>query len=205
MKRLLQCLLLLGVIGIGVFLFFLFRNKNSEKKLEEIKKGWYIEIIYDSPINVRKEANANSAPLGVVKKGEIYKVLDIDLESSNTYFWYKIDFNGEEGWVASGRKRHWVNDYNNPTDIMTPEITFESNTYNVRSIDDINYKHLTVIEDKPNPKITHVIYHEKDKDQYWILYTITDAAGKSSSKMQRIIFEIKPDEDRVLDFKDYKK
>ncbi len=205
MKQFIRCLLFLGIIGIGVFLFFVFKNHETEKNLDEIKKGWYVEVIYNKPINVRKEADENSESIGKVNKGEIYKVLDVETEKSNIYFWYKIDFKGKVGWIASGKRNFWVNDYNNPTDIVTPEVKFESNTYYVRSIDDINYKHLTIIEDKPNPVITHVVYHEKDKDQYWILYTITDAVGKSSSKMQRIIFEVNPDESRVLDFLDYKK
>ena len=205
MKGVFKCLLFLGIIGLGVFLYFTFTEVKEKKEEENIKSGWYIEIIYDKPINVREEASAEAKSLGKVNKGEIYKVLDIDTESSKVYYWYKIEYKGKEGFVASGRKKFWVKDYNNPKDIMTPQITFESNEYYVRTIDDINYKHLTVYEDSTDYNISHIVYYEKEKDQYWILYTITDKSGKSSSKMQKIIFEIDPDEDRVVDFREYKR
>ena len=98
----------------------------SKKEIEEIKKGWYVEIIHDTPINVRLEPNSDAKSIGQVKKGEVYKALDVDNESSNTYYWYKIDYKGKEGWIASGRKIFWVNDYNNPTDIMVPHVYFDS-------------------------------------------------------------------------------
>ncbi len=205
MKGVLKCLIFLAVIGLGVFLYFTFTEVKEKKEEENIKNGWYIEIIYDKPINVRSEASAEAKSLGKVNKGEIYKVLDIDTESSTVYYWYKIEYKGKEGYVASGRKKFWVKDYNNPKDIMTPQITFESNEYYVRTIDDINYKHLTVYEDSTDYTISHIVYYEKEKNQYWILYTITDKSGKSSSKMQKIIFEIAPSSDQVKDFREYRR
>jgi len=208
MKNFVICVILLMLLAGGVGGYIFIKNYKEEKRIEKIKEGWYIEVIYDKPINVRTLPNAKSESLGTVKKGEIYKVIDVNLESS-TYFWYKIEYGKEEGWVASGRKIHWVNDINDPVDIAVPEIKFNDNVYRVVSIDDINYKHLEVIEDTANYKITHVVYHEVDPtqfiDQYWILYTITDGAGKSSSKMQKIEFEELPDESQVKDFFEYKK
>ncbi len=207
MKKAGICFLILFLIIGGVVGFFFGKKIIEDKKIAEIKKGWYIEVIYEDPINVRKEPNANSKSLGTVKKGEVYKVLDVNTES-NIYFWYKIEYGDKEGWVASGRKIHWVNDVNNPNDIAEPVIKFYDDVYKVVSISDINYKHLEVIEDTDDYTITHVIYHEVKPsefiDQYWILYTITDGAGKSSSKLQKIEFEEKPDESQVLDFKNYK-
>lgn len=209
MKRFLLCLLVLLLIGTGVYFYFVFSGHQEEKKLEEIKEGWYVEITYKTPINVRETPSSDAKSLGKVQQGESYKVYEVDTESSNTYFWYKIDFNGKEGWIASGKKNPWVKDHNNPEDIMTPQIKFEDDEVHFRTIDDINYKHLTVVEDKDDYEITHTVYHEVDKireiDQYWILYTITDGVGKSSSKMQKIIFDVKPDEDRVTDFQLYKR
>ena len=50
----------------------------------------------------------------------------------------------------------------------------------------------------------YIIYHEVKEydniDQYWIKYTITDKAGKETSKMQKIEFKETPDESQVEDF-----
>ncbi len=203
MKKFTIFLIIVLLVGGGVGGYFLVKNIREKARIEEIKKGWYIEITYDDPIKVRTEPSTSGKIWGEVKKGEVYKVLEINLEN-HSYFWYKIDFNGKDGWVASGRRNHWVNDVNNPTDIQVPEVKFEDDVYSVATIKDINYKHLEVIEDTDDYKITHEIYHEVDKsryiDQYWIKYTITDGAGKSSSKVQKIEFGTNPDESLVKDF-----
>ncbi len=208
MKKFGLCLLLLLIIGGGVGGYFYIKDMHEKDRIEEIKKGWYIEITYKEPINVRESTDTQSKSLGQVNKGEVYKVLEIDT-SKKTFYWYKIDFDGKEGWVASGKKIHWVKDVNNPNDIAVPEIKFDSDDYYVNSIRDINYRHLEIIEDTENYEITHKIYHEvkpeENIDQYWILYTIVDGAGKSSSKTQRIIFAEKPDESLVEDFSNYKR
>ena len=207
MKKLLVCILLLVAVGCGFGVYKYFGNIKEKERIEEIKKGWYIEVTYDQPINVREAASASSESLGKVNKGEIYKVLDINYESS-AFYWYKIEYGDIEGWVASGKKKHWVNDVNNPNDIATPVIKYYDDVYKVVSINDIDYKHLEVVEDTNIYDIKHVVYHEVDYsqqiDQYWILYTITDGAGKSSSKLQKIEFAETPDESKVLDFKDYR-
>ena len=199
----------LFIVVLGVAVYFGFKKIKNDKYIEEVKNGWYVEIIYNDPINVRDMPSTDGENIGKAKKGEFYKVLDIDT-SKKIYNWYKIEFKGEEGWIASGKKVHWVKDVNNPNDIAVPEIKYYENVYKVVSIDDINYKHLEVIEDTDKYEITHVIYHEVNSsefiDQYWIEYTITDGAGKSSSKLQKIEFEEKPDESKVLDFyNDYKR
>lgn len=207
MKNFFICLIVIIVLVGGVGGYIVFKNIKEEARLEEIKKGWYVEITNDY-INVRDDAHANANQLGEVHKGEIYEVLDMNFDNT-AYYWYKIDYNGKEAWIASRRKSPFVNDYNNPTDIAVPEIKFYEDVYKVVSIDDINYKHLTVVEDRDEYEITHVIYHEYKPseyiDQYWILYTVTDGVSKSSSKMQKIEFEEKPSEDRVLDFADYRR
>ena len=199
----------LFIVVLGVAVYFGFKKIKNDKYIEEVKNGWYVEIIYNDPINVRDMPSTDGENIGKAKKGEFYKVLDIDT-SKKIYNWYKIEFKGEEGWIASGKKVHWVKDVNNQNDIAVPEIKYYENVYKVVSIDDINYKHLEVIEDTDKYEITHVIYHEVNSsefiDQYWIEYTITDGAGKSSSKLQKIEFEEKPDESKVLDFyNDYKR
>ena len=194
------------IIGLGAY--FGIKQVMENKRIEEIKKGWYVEITYKEPIKVRDNYNTKGKEIGTVNKGEVYKVLEVNLDSK-IYYWYKIEYKNTTGWIASKRKSPWVNDVNNPTDIATPEIKFKSDVYKVRSIDDINYKHLTIVEDTDKYTITHKVYHEVKPaefiDQYWIVYTITDGAGKSSSKTQKIEFDINPSEDEVLDFSEYKR
>ena len=197
------CLVVGGIAG-----YFYMKDLKEKERIEEIKKGWYVEIIYEDPINVRDMPSTSGKELGQVEKGEIYKVLDVNMENSS-YYWYKIEYEDYvEAWIASGRKIHWVDDVNNPNDIAVPVIKYYDDVYKVVSIDDINYKHLEVIEDTKDYEISHVIYHEVKKsefiDQYWILYTITDGAGKTSSKLQKIEFEITPEENEVLDFSEYR-
>jgi len=198
-------LILIIVGGFGGYSFY--KDLKEKQRIEEIKKGWYVEIIYEDPINVRNVPSTNGKELGKVNKGEIYKVLDINTES-NIYNWYKIEYGDTEGWIASGTKIYWVNDVNNPNDIAAPIIKYHEDVYRVVSIDDINYEHLEIVEDTDDYEIKHTVYHEVKKsefiDQYWILYTITDGTGKSSSKLQKIEFEEKNKEDRVVDFKKYR-
>ncbi len=208
MKNFWLCLILLLILVGSVGGYIGIKTIKENKRLAEIKKGWYVEITHEEPINVRSKPNSKGEKIGEVKKGEIYKALEVDTENS-IYYWYKIEYKDTVGWIASGKKVHWLIDHNNTIDIAVPYVKFKENVYKVVSIDDINYKHLEVVEDTDDYEITHVVYHEVKPsefiDQYWILYTITDGAGKSSSKMQKIEFEERPDESRVKDFLDYKK
>jgi len=207
MKKFLIFLLIICLIAGGIGGFIYFKNIKEKERIEEIKKGWYVEIIHKDPINVRSEASTNGKELGKVEKGEIYKVLDVDMDSS-AYYWYKIEYKDTIGWIASGKKIHWVNDVNNPNDIATPIIKYYDDVYKVVSINDISYDHLEIVEDTDDYEITHIVYHEVNRskfiDQYWILYTITDGAGKSSSKLQKIEFEEVPNEELVTDFGEYR-
>lgn len=207
MKGFFKCLIVLLVIGLGVGGFFLYKNIKESARIKEAKKGWYVEVIHKEPINVREEPNTKGKIIGKAKVGGIYKAIDIKTDNS-IYYWYKIILeNGDEGWIASGKKIHWVNDANNKIDIATPEIKYYEDVYKVDSINDINYKHLEVVEDTDDYTITHKIYHEIKQsefiDQYWILYTITDGAGKSSSKLQKIEFKENPPEEEVENFANY--
>ena len=210
MKAITKTFIVLIIIAACVTGVIFFKDFKEKRRIAEIKKGWYIEITHYEPINIRSENNIQSDILGKADIGSIYKVLDADATSSNTLYWYKVEYEGKEAWIASNKKKPWVKDVNNPIDIVTPSVKFESNVYHVATIDDINYDHLEVVEDSDDYEITHVVYHEvKDSeftgkvDQYWILYTIEDATGKKSSKMQKIEFDVRPDESRVLDFADY--
>lgn len=206
MKKLLIIIILLGVIAGGVGAYFYFADKKEEKRIEEIKKGWYVEVLIDE-VNIREKGSRDSKSLGMAKKGDIYEVIDVDILGSNS-FWYKIKFDeGKIGFIYNTSKLGYLNDYNNPTDIASPTLKFFDKVYYVNSIDDISYDHLEVWDDKPNYEITHKVFHEvgvdingKSIDQYWIQYTVTDGVGNTVSKVQKIEFNVRPSEDRVYDF-----
>ena len=149
-------------------------------------------------LKVRKEPDRNSAILKEAKNGEVFKV--DDYENHNGNYWYHIEYEKERwGWIANPLGDEYLNDENNPEDIKSPTIKFFDKIYYVDSIDDINYDHLEVKDDKQGVKVTHKVYHEVDetegKDQYWILYIATDAVGKTTKKVQK-----RPDETKVFDF-----
>lgn len=205
MKKFLIFLLIIGIL-VGGYIFGSEVIKNI--KFNNIKKGWHVEIVNDY-INVREKPDRYSNSYQKVKKGEIYEVLDINLESTN-HFWYKIQIDKKTtGWIANPRTETYLIDHNNPEDIATPTITLSEKEYSINSIDDINYDHLTLWDDREGYEVTHIVYHEvnfkENKDQYWIKYTITDKAGKSSSKTEKIYFTVKPNEKDVVDFSNYTK
>ncbi len=174
----------------------------ENKRLEEVKKGWHIEVVNEY-IKVRKEPDKNSSLLGEVNKGDIYKV--DEYENYNGNFWYHIEYEKDKwGWVANPLGENYLNDNNNDDDIKAPSIKFNDDIYYVDSINDIKYDHLEISDDKPGVSIVHKVYHEineaNNKDQYWILYIATDKAGKTAKKVQRIEFNETPDESEVLDF-----
>lgn len=202
MKKLLIIILILAVIGGGFGAYYFFSGRANERNIEEIKKGWHVEIENDY-INIRKEASATSDILGEVKKGEVYKVIEVE-PVGNTY-WYKIEYEKDKyGWIFNSNSSDYLEDINNPEDIASPTLKFFESVYYVNSIDEITYDHLEVEDDKPGVTVTHQVYHEVNtetgKDQYWIKYTATDAVGKSVSKVQKIEFNERPSEEEVYDF-----
>jgi uncharacterized protein YgiM (DUF1202 family) len=181
--------------------FFAKSKIDAHFQEEELIKGWYIEIT-NSYINIRKEPNAYSSLLGEAKKGDKYKVLKVNLDNLK-YFWYYVQIDSKhKGWIASERKNMYLKDNNNPTDIAYPVLKFSDDTYYVSSIDDINYKHLEITDDKKDFKVTHKVYKETKEDmyQYWIVYKVVDGAGHTVSKTQKIIFENEPKDSEVYDF-----
>ena len=208
MKKFLVILIILLLIGGGFFAYKYISNEKEKDRIAEIKKGWYLEIITEE-LNVREKGSRNSKLLKTVQKGDIFKVLDVEVLGNNS-FWYKIEYEDDKvGFVYNTKSLNYLEDYNNPKDIASPILKFNENVYYVDSIDDINYDHLEVWDDRPGAEVTHQVYHETGVDingniidQYWIQYTVTDKEGKSSSKVQKIEFNKRPSEDRVLDFKD---
>lgn len=190
------------ILIIFAAIFFLTKKENIDEKTD-----WYIKITNDY-INLRKEPNQYSSLVGKVSKGEKYKVLDINLDSG-IYYWYYIEIDSyTKGWIASNRKTPYLVDYNNPNDIAVPVLKFYDDIYYVRSMKDITYDHLEIYDDKDDYVIGHTVYKEEIIEeqitQYWIVYKIVDSAGNSIEKTQKIVFEISPEIDEVLDFKYYK-
>lgn len=201
MKKLLIIFVIILVIGGSYFGYKTFNSKKSASAIAEIKKGWYIEVKNET-VKIRKEADRNSSILSEAKKGEVYKV---DEMTGKNNHWYHIEYEkGKYGWIANPKNSNYLLDVNNPEDIASPTIKFDEKTYFVDSIDKINYDQITVTDDKPGVKVEHQVYHEvnnlDNKDQYWILYTATDAVGKKTTKLQKIEFNKKPAESEVLDF-----
>lgn len=212
MKKFFTVLLIVLLLGGAIFgIKKVIDNKKEAKRIMEVKKGWYVEILTEY-INVREEPNQysyNPKDHPKVYQNEVYKVLDYN-NSNSDFYWYKIEFkDGFTAWIANNRSGNYLKDYNSQIDIATPSIKYEEEVYHVVKIEDINYNHLIAWDDRDGYKITHTVYHELDpsqnKDQYWIKYTITDASGKHASKTQKIEFEIKPDESKVTNFIEYTK
>ena len=202
MKKLKIIFGILITIVVGFFVVKFVLGVMEDARIKKIKEGWHIEVVNDY-IKVRKEPDRNSSELGEVKKGEVYKV--DDYENHNGNFWYHVEYEkGKWGWVANPVGKDYLNDTNNEDDIKAPSIKFNDAVYYVDSIDDINYDHLEVTDDKPGVTVTHKVYHEvneeQNKDQYWILYIATDAVGKTTKKVQKIEFNKKPDESQVENF-----
>ncbi len=202
MKKLKIIFGILITIVVGFFAVKLILGVVENARIKKIKEGWHIEVVNEY-IKVRKEPNQNSSELGEVKKGEVYKV--DDYENHNGNFWYHVEYEkGKWGWVANPLGKDYLNDTNNEDDIKAPTIKFNDAVYYVDSIEDINYDHLEVTDDKPGVVVTHKVYHEvneeQNKDQYWILYIATDAVGKITKKVQKIEFNKRPDESQVEDF-----
>lgn len=197
--KILVILLLICAVVFGTVFFIKYRE---EEHIKEVKAAWHVEIVNEY-LTLRKEADQNSSSLGKVNKGEVFKV--IEYENRNGNFWYHIEYDkNKTAWVGNPIGKNYLKDVNNKDDIKAPTIRFFESVYYVDSIEDINYEHLEVIDDKPGVEVTHKVYHEVDelnnKDQYWILYIATDKVGKTTKKVQKIEFNKKPSEDMVLDF-----
>jgi hypothetical protein len=77
------------IVGICVGGYFVFKNIKNKKYIEEVKNGWYVEIIYDKPINVRDMPSTEGESIGKAKKGEFYKKSPISKCSQNFILQFK--------------------------------------------------------------------------------------------------------------------
>lgn len=87
-------------------------NKDIYKEtIIQANSDFQIEVT-NNFINIRKDANTESEILGEVNKGDIYNVLDII--GGTNYIWYKIDYKGNIGYIASSREEPYIKElYNN--------------------------------------------------------------------------------------------
>ena len=206
MKKVIILIIVLALLAGGAYCVKEYMDqKKEDERTEEIKKGWYVEIL-NKYINVRSKPDRTSGLIVKVYKDEVYKVIEMDL-TDKSHYWYKIELrNGREGWIANTYDGKYLKDVNNPDDVAIPVIKFEDDEYKVKSINDIKYDHLIVWDDKDDYVITHKVYHEIDEsrgiNQYWIKYTITDESGKSSNKIQKIIFGENPSDEECERFAD---
>jgi hypothetical protein len=198
MKKILSFLIIM-VLMTGAYFIFVVLPKQA------LLKKWHVEITIDV-LNLRDTPEPWGEKLGEVKKGQIFEVLEINTEDP-IRFWYKIKLKSNKtGWVANQRDTlGYLKDVNNPEDISRPSIKIFDNIYRVKKIEDINYDHLEIKDDKGIASVTHIVYHElvpkEEIDQYWIVYTAIDTAGKKTSKTQSIEFEVRPLKSQVTDFK----
>lgn len=185
--------IMLIAFASAVFIIF-----NLNKSIDE--SAWYVEIT-NSHINVREKADLHSNLVGKVAKGEKYLV--IEAKQTAAYIWYKIDFNGEEGWIANDTDKGWLIDYNDPNDFVAPTLKYKDAIYYTNSIDTITYDHLIITDDKNDYVITHKVYSDKtDPTLFWVQYTVTDGSGKSDSRTQRVVFEVAPEEGTLTPIQD---
>lgn len=234
MKKLLKFLVVIGIVVGGLYFGLGYiRNKNKQEAFQaEIKEGMYLEVVYEGKcvtkyqlsnqdnnksceedsVPVRLSPTASSKQIGVAKKGEIYKIEEVD-ETDQFYVWFRIVYQHnysepyKAGYIAQPRSATSKNVeiYNATLDYSSPILQFNEDEYHVDSIEAITYDHLTVWDDQPGYKITHEVYIEKNPTdrpgpQYWIKYTVVDKVGKKVSKSQRIIFTNPPSESLVKDF-----
>ncbi len=205
MKKIIALLIVIG-IGYGIYYFV--------SDYYEFRDAWKIEITNDS-VNIRELSSATSNLLETAYSGEVYVVKEI-YEEDLKFIWYKVELNDNEyGWIASAREVPYVEEINNPNkvsqedyviDYARPVIKYEEDTYNVYDVNNIKYDHL-IIEEDSEYTVKHFVYLEENPTdrpgpQYWIEYIVTDENNNTSSKIQRIAFEINPSVDEVKLFEE---
>ncbi len=186
MKGFIITLIILGAIAFSYFNFVhpLFFNEIGEDE-------WHV-VILNEYLNVRTDHDVNATQIDTVRKGGKYRAVEVE-PNDEKYVWYKIELpTGEEGWIANTKDSVYLEDHNNPNDIVVPVIKYEEPELLVSSINDIDYDHLEIIDNSDDYTITHKVRFEQAKNQYWIVYHVEDKGGNVAEKTQRIIFDTVP-------------
>lgn len=96
--------LIIESISIAIILF---KNDNDiyKETIIQANSDFQIKII-NNYINIRSDSNVESKVIGSVNKGDIYNVLDIT--GKENHIWYKIDYKGKIGYIASPRTEPYI-------------------------------------------------------------------------------------------------
>lgn len=97
----------------SIFLIIIVCKNNNDIYKETIiqaNSDFQIKIINDY-INIRSDYNTESKVLGTVNKDDIYNVLDIT--NTANHIWYKIDYKGKIGYIASPRIEPYIEELYN--------------------------------------------------------------------------------------------
>jgi len=209
MKKVKWIIIILVFAGMGFGIYKIYDYFQKEKN------AWKIEIINDY-VNIRSKPSIYEGLIKKARKGDVFKVLEINLDDGK-YVWYKVNLgSGSSGWISSDRDNPYVKEINNPNekeggndyfiDYKNPILRFYQEEYHVLDMGSINYNHL-FIKDDSEYTVSHEVYYEehpKDQDepQYWIKYIVVDKFGNRTSKMQKIIFEQEPNSSDVKKFEE---
>lgn len=97
-------ILILELISLIIICF---KNNNDiyKETIIQANSDFQIEVINDY-INIRSSSNTESKVLGSVNKGDIYNVLDVT--GTTTHVWYKINYKGKKGYIASPKEEPYI-------------------------------------------------------------------------------------------------
>ena len=95
------------IIELISIIIILVKNNNDiyKETIIQANSDFQIKITNDY-INIRKSSNVESEVLGSVNKNDIYNVLDVT--SGPNHIWYKINYKGKIGYIASPRTEPYV-------------------------------------------------------------------------------------------------
>ena len=109
---------------ISFLLIIYFNNKEMTYFIQANPDDYnQIKVINDF-INVRSAPNLNSTLLGKVGKNDIYNV--IDKIGDENYYWYKIEYKGENAYIASEKTKPYVEELYKTTDIVKINIFYKT-------------------------------------------------------------------------------
>lgn len=105
-KKLFIIVLFFTIELVSTIILTFFNNKDIYKEtIIQANSEFQIRIINDY-INIRESQSTESKIIGEVMKDDIYNVLDV--YGGENYIWYKIDYKGQIGYIASDRKNPYI-------------------------------------------------------------------------------------------------
>lgn len=122
---------------VSTIIIAYFNNKDIYKEtIIQANSEFQIRVINDY-INIRKSQSTESEILGEVMKDDIYNVLDV--YGGDNYIWYKIDYKGKIGYIASDRNNPYIEELYSNTLVVNVFCTDnqESCAYLMDSLSDL--------------------------------------------------------------------